>query len=191
MTRSFDLEPATRFTAGALGQPGQRVFLVQARSPDEFLTLLTEKQQVFVLARELGRVLAMLPEGDEGTPPEPIDYELIEPLEPDWRIGAMSIEFDPERDRIIVLFREFISAEDDEDDEFEDDEDVEDDENNDDMNGAIARIVVTRAQVRGMVAHALESVSKGRPLCDICSQPMNPGEEHHCPGMNGHRKREE
>lgn len=108
MSRSFDLDPADRFTAGAVGEPGDRTFFVQARqSGNEFLTLLCEKQQVFLLARELRRVLEMLPDEEESLEEVPAyDLELVEPLEPEWRIGAMSIEFDPERDRVIVLFRE-------------------------------------------------------------------------------------
>lgn len=177
MSRSFDLDPAARFTAGAVGDPGQRVFLVQARSDAEFLTLLCEKEQVFVLARELRRVLAMLPEGDEGAAPDPVDLELMEPLEPDWRVGAMTIEYDPERDAIVVLLRELVPTDDEADEGGGDEEEREEHS---------ARIVVSRSQVRAMVEHAMEVVAGGRPRCDICSLPMEPGEEHRCPGMNGH-----
>jgi uncharacterized repeat protein (TIGR03847 family) len=182
MSRNFDLDPAQRFTAGAVGEPGQRVFLIQARSTDQYLTLICEKEQVAILARELGRVLAMLPESDdEGAAPAPVDLELIEPLEPDWRVGSMSIEYDPERDRLVVMLREFVAGG--EEAEEESAIEVDDDE-------ASARIVVTRAQVRAMVEHSMEVVGKGRPRCEICSMPMEPGEEHRCPGMNGHHPRE-
>jgi len=235
LSRSFDLDPADRFTAGAVGEPGDRTFLIQARNKQEFLTLLCEKQQVFLLARELRRVLAMIPdEPDETTEVPAYDLELVEPLDPDWRIGAMSIEFDPERDRVIVLFRELdedamerAAAEaieaieraevgddveiiellvegddddeddeddgdlDDDDDEDDDDEDEDEDEDDDDrfIGDAIARIVVTRTQVRAMVDHALRVVAAGRPQCPICSEPLDPGVEHACVVMNGHRKR--
>ncbi|MFP5225163.1 MAG: DUF3090 family protein [Actinomycetota bacterium] len=184
MSRSFDLDPALRFTAGAVGEPGARVFLIQARSDDQYLTLLCEKEQVAILARELGRVLAMLPETETPAPePEPIDLELIEPLEPDWRVGSMSIEYDPERDLLIVMLREFVPGDPDDDEPEGAELEIQDDE-------ASARIVVTRAQVRAMVEHALEVVGKGRPRCEICSMPMEPDEDHHCPGMNGHRPRQ-
>jgi uncharacterized repeat protein (TIGR03847 family) len=182
MSRNFDLDPALRFTAGAVGDPGQRVFLIQARSTEEYLTLVCEKEQVAILARELARVIAMLPESeDEGAVPAPVDLELVEPLEPDWRVGSMSIEFDPERDRLIVMLRELVPTAEEADDEPS--IEVDDDE-------ASARIVVTRAQVRAMVEHSMEVVGKGRPRCEICSMPMEPGEEHRCPGMNGHHPRE-
>lgn len=229
MSRSFDLDPVDRFTAGAVGEPGQRTFYVQARNATEFLTLLCEKQQVFLLARELQRVLAMLPdEGDEGGDVPGYDLELVEPLEPEWRIGAMSIEFDPERDRIIVLFRELdveameqAAAEaieaielaqqeaEDASEDFDDDDDddllevvataeyvgdpEDDDEDDDDddrfIGEAIARLVVTRAQVRAMVDHALTVVASGRPRCPNCGEPLDPGVDHACVVMNGHRKR--
>ena len=227
MSRSFDLDPADRFTAGAVGEPGERTFYIQARNKLEFLTLLCEKQQVFLLARELRRVLSMIPdEPDETTEVPAYDLELVEPLDPEWRIGAMSIEFDPERDRVIVLFRELdvdamelAAAEaieaieaaeldigegvelleieiepegDDDDDDDEDDEDEEEDDEDDDdrfIGDAVARIVVTRTQVRAMVEHAMEVVAAGRPRCPICSEPMDAGVEHACIVMNGHRKR--
>lgn len=220
MSRSFDLDPADRFTAGAVGAPGERVFYVQARGGGEFLTLLCEKQQVFLLARELRRVLAMLPDepGDALEEIPAYDLELVEPLDPEWRIGAMSIEFDPERDRVIVLFRELDEAAMEraaaeaieaielaeleaapDDPELgveleleEDDEDLEDDDDEDDdrfIGEAIARIVVTRAQVHAMVEHAMEVVAAGRPRCPICGEPMDAGVEHACVAMNGHRKR--
>lgn len=200
MSRSFDLDPCTRFTAGAIGEPGRRTFLVQARSSETYCTLLGEKEQIAVLARELGRILAMLPEvGSEGVVPDPIDLELVEPLEPDWRIGSMSIEYDPERDRLILLLREFLVDDDDELvelDEEDDDESVDEDDlggdadEDEDANGAIARLCLTRAQVRAMVARTAHVVDQGRPLCELCSLPIEPGEPHHCPGMNGHRKRD-
>jgi uncharacterized repeat protein (TIGR03847 family) len=213
LSRSFDLDPADRFTAGAVGEPGDRTFFVQARNTGEFLTLVCEKQQVFLLARELRRVLSMLPDDEDETPVqvEPYDLELVEPLEPEWRIGSMSIEFDPERDRIIVLFRELdveamelaaaealeaLEAGDDdavEDDAESDDDEDDDDEDDDDddtfIGEAIARIVVTRTQVQAMAEHAMDVVAAGRPRCPICGEPMDAGVEHACIVMNGHRKR--
>lgn len=196
MSRSFDLDPASRFTAGAIGEPGQRTFLIQARSAAEFCTLLCEKEQVFLLARELRRVLAMLPPGtgEEADEAEVAGYdlELVEPLEPDWRIGGISIEFDPERDRVVVLLRELdveamrAAAED--DDDADDVEESEDDEERF-VGDAIARIVVTRGQVAAMVDHALDVVSAGRPRCPLCNEPLESDVEHHCIAMNGHRKK--
>jgi uncharacterized repeat protein (TIGR03847 family) len=207
LSRSFDLDPADRFTAGAVGEPGQRTFFVQARNKQEFLTLLCEKQQVFLLARELQRVLAMLPdENGEAEQVPAYDLELVEPLEPEWRIGSMSIEFDPERDRIIVLFRELdeeamnqaaeevleamesgeleaLVAE--EEPEDADDEDEDEDRF---IGDAIARLVVTRGQVRAMAEHAMDVVAAGRPRCPVCGEAMEPDVPHNCIGMNGHGK---
>lgn len=198
MNPSFDLDPAITFTAGAVGEPGARTFFIQAVSLDGNLTLLCEKEQVFLLARELRRVLSIIPEGgpgDEGLEPLPSDLELVEPLEPAWRVGAMSIEYDPALDRIVVSLREFIESEDDDDPDDEEDEDDGPDADEDQaaldelaaLDAAEARIVVTRAQVRAMAEHAIEIVAAGRPRCDLCGQPRD--DDHRCPALNGHKER--
>lgn len=199
MSRSFDLDPATRFTAGAVGEPGARTFLVQARSLEEFCTLAAEKEQVFLLARELRRVIAMLPPGTDAETDDPpvlgYDLELVEPLEPDWRIGAISIEFDPERDRVIILLRELdvdaIQRVAEAEAESLEEEDLGEEEDDDRFVGdAIARIVVTRGQVEAMVEHAIEIVAAGRPRCPLCNLPLEEEVKHACIAMNGHRKRD-
>jgi len=67
----------------------------------------------------------------------------------------------------------------DDDDEEEDDEPpvVERDE------GYVARIYATRPQVRAMAAHSAGVVAAGRPLCELCSQPLDPA-GHRCPRWN-------
>jgi hypothetical protein len=51
----------------------------------------------------------------------------------------------------------------------------------------VARFVASRAQARAMAEHALGVVASGRPRCRLCGLPVNEGETHVCPSMNGHR----
>ena len=46
----MELEHVDRITAGAVGEPGERTFFLQAREGDRLVTILVEKEQV-----ELGR----------------------------------------------------------------------------------------------------------------------------------------
>ena len=50
MSQSFDFDAPDHFTAGAVGQPGQRVFYLQARQARELVSLKSEKEQVRALA---------------------------------------------------------------------------------------------------------------------------------------------
>jgi uncharacterized repeat protein (TIGR03847 family) len=175
MSESYDLDPVDRITAGAIGEPGQRVFLVQARSGAGQITLVAEKEQVRLLATALLQLLGQLPEAEEGSVPSPVDLELAAPFEPEWRAGEMAIEYDDESDRVAIVIREVAFV----------DEDAEDDDGEEDE-GAVARFVVSRAQARALADHALSVVASGRPRCRLCGQPVVDGESHVCAAMNGH-----
>lgn len=167
---SYELDPVERITAGAVGEPGERTFFVQAEAAGATVTFLAEKEQVRMLAQAMQQLLDQLPAAAEDTPPEPASLILAGPLEPDWRVGEMSIEFDEERDRIAVVLSELVQVSDDEPD----------------VAGATARLVATRAQIRAMADHALEVVDSGRPRCQLCGYPMGPRGDHVCPARNGH-----
>jgi uncharacterized repeat protein (TIGR03847 family) len=168
MSESYDLGPVERITAGAVGEPGDRTFFVQARAGAQQVTILTEKDQVRALAEALGQLLTTLPDGDEGRAPADAELELASPLEPAWRAGEMSVEYDDDSDRIAIVLTEM---------QEEDAPDI----------AGRARFEATRAQVRAMVQHALAVVAAGRPRCQLCGFPMEAGGMHMCPAMNGHR----
>ena len=54
----IDLDPVDRITAGAVGDPGDRVFYLQGRKADQLVTILVEKQQVQLLAASVIEILA-------------------------------------------------------------------------------------------------------------------------------------
>jgi len=48
------------------------------------------------------------------------------------------------------------------------------------------RLFVTRAQLRVLARHGSQVVARGRPLCPLCGNPLDPT-GHICPAQNGHR----
>ena len=160
---SFELESPDHFTAGAEGEPGARVFYLQAREPGgSLVTLKSEKEQVRVLSEYLSRLLARLPSAREDAPP---DLDLIPPVEPAWVVASIGLGYDEAADRIVIEASEFVEEEGDE--------------------PATARFRITRAQATGFVHRAEELMKGGRPLCPFCTQPMDPN-GHICPRSNGH-----
>lgn len=170
MSTSFELDPVSRITAGAVGEPGSRVFYLQARRADQLVTLLAEKEQIRALAASIEQMLAATPPPEDDPPPIDDELELEQPLLPEWRIGPMALQYDQERDLIVVIASELI----------------EDEGSGEDP--ATARFVVTRAQADALAAHAEEVVEAGRPRCRFCGNPLD-GDGHVCVAMNGHRAR--
>jgi uncharacterized repeat protein (TIGR03847 family) len=175
---SRELDPVTRLTADAVGEPGQRTFYLQAASGADQVTLLVEKEQVRRLAENLE---SWLPELAEGRPEDPVEaaaaeaaeLALSEPLEPDFRVGQLLLSYDAERDRVLVVATE-LQIEDEDDDPLEAPEPLE------------VRLSVTRAQLRVLARHGAQVVARGRPLCPLCGNPLDPT-GHICPAQNGHR----
>jgi len=175
----IELDPVDHLAAGAIGEPGNRTFLIQARRGASELTVLVEKQQVALLAAEstafLDRVAEDHPEPESN--PESIGAigaALDAPAEPLFRALLIGLGYDPARDLVLIELRE--RGEPDEDDASEDSTDPADE-------GRLARLYATRAQVRAMAVRALEAVASGRPSCPLCEFPMDPA-GHICPRWN-------
>ena len=178
---SRDLDPVTRLTADAVGEPGQRTFYLQAASGPDQVTLLVEKEQVRRLAESLQTWLPGLAADRPEDPGEAAAAEagqlaLAPPLEPDFRVGQLTLSYDPERDRVVIEATEFQAGED--DDEGQGPAGLPD--------PLTVRLFVTRAQLRVLARHGSEVVARGRPLCPLCGNPLDPT-GHICPAQNGHR----
>ncbi len=189
MTASFELDNPDHFTAGAMGQPGQRVFYMQARQQGRLLTLKCEKEQVRALGEYLATLLERLPAaaGSEAGP----EATLLEPLDPAWAVGAIAAGYDADSKRVVVEARERVESEDEDDDEAAEGE-VEVTEREvaaeAETEGARARFLITRAQAAAFVTRARELIEAGRPECVLCSLPIDPT-GHVCPRSNGHLQR--
>jgi uncharacterized repeat protein (TIGR03847 family) len=177
----MELDHVDRITADAIGDPGQRVFYLQARKGSELVTVLVEKQQVELLSASILEILARIGLETEDERPDDSAMILEEPLEPMWRAGRLSIGYEQERDLVVLeLFELVPGQEDDEADEI--DEDAADAG----ADGDRLRLWATREQMLALSRQGAEVVSRGRPSCQFCGNPIDP-EGHRCPAMNGHR----
>jgi uncharacterized repeat protein (TIGR03847 family) len=168
MSTEFDLPDVDRFTAGTIGEPGARVFYLQALAGTEVVTLRLEKGQVAALAQYLAELLADLPTPADGD--VPTDMELVEPVEEQWIVGQLGVVFDETRDRMVVRADEMPTEEDD-----------------DETTLGMARFALTRAQVHAFVVRAATLMQSGRPPCPLCGRPIDP-DGHMCIKTNGHAK---
>jgi uncharacterized repeat protein (TIGR03847 family) len=168
----FDLNPVDRITADAVGEPGERVFFLQARRRLQLVTLLCEKEHVAALSLAIDQLLLSLADGDAEAVPEPDDVisrgmELEEPLDPAFRVGQVSLGYDEVSDLLVIIAYELLDEE-------------------DDSTPSLARFWATPAQMRALSLHGQEVVDAGRPTCAMCGEPIDP-EGHFCPRKNGHR----
>lgn len=162
---SFDLDAPAVFTTGTVGEPGHRVFYLQAQGDGVVVTLKVEKQQVGALAEYLSGLLADLPTVDDASVPTLLD--LISPVIPEWTVGVLKVAWDELNDRMVLVAEELIAEED----------------ADESVVPATARFKLTRAQVAGFVERARELVAGGRPPCPLCGGPLDP-EGHACPRLN-------
>ena len=63
MRRVFSFDSPDRFICGAVGQPGQRTFYLQAAKGNRVVSVALEKAQVAVLAERLATLLLALRQG--------------------------------------------------------------------------------------------------------------------------------
>jgi uncharacterized repeat protein (TIGR03847 family) len=175
----MDLGPVDRITADAVGEPGARVFYIQARAGQELVTVIVEKQQVQLLAAS---VLELL---DEAATEAPVDPEpemgLEEPLDARWRAGRLSLGFDEDRDLFLLEVEEYQPEA--EETEADDPLAVPAGEAPETI-----RLWASSEQMLALSRHGAAVVARGRPTCQFCGNPMDP-EGHICPAMNGHSAR--
>jgi uncharacterized repeat protein (TIGR03847 family) len=171
MARTMDLNPVSAITIGTVGQPGQRVFYLQARRGPTAITVETEKEQVRALAMGVHQFLEDLTQRF----PDRIDLEqvpqselnLVPPVEAEFKVGQMGLGYDSDQDLVVVVAQSLQP------------------EGEPEENAVTARFWITRGQAKALADHALEVVAQGRPICALCGRPINP-EGHFCPKRNGH-----
>jgi uncharacterized repeat protein (TIGR03847 family) len=169
MAAYFEFGDVDTFTVGALGQPGQRIFFLQARVDGRRVVIKCEKQQAGALAQYLQRLLTDLPSPLDM--PLPASLEPAMPIEPVFVLGPIGLAFDRELDRFVVVLEEVVTTD-------EAGEPIGDE----DDRGKV-RLRLTRAQAMAFGSRAEEVIAAGRPSCMFCGQPMDP-DGHPCPRMN-------
>lgn len=169
MAESFEFQPVDWLTAGAIGEPGDRTFYIQARRGPHEVALLVEKEQVRMLAQLAQELLSRI---DVTVTPDDLDtaaQELHEPVEPAWRAGSMSLGMDAVGERFLLEAEELVDRE------------------GDESEGAIARFWMNQEQVVALAAYAAYAVEAGaRERCRLCGRPISTEGAHVCPATNGH-----
>jgi uncharacterized repeat protein (TIGR03847 family) len=181
MSELLDFENADGVSAGAVGLPGQRAFYLQARQHGTQLTVLLEKEQVAMLAREATEFLDRLADEFPEDPAEvgavmEMEADLQEPTVPLFRVRVIGLGFDPSKRRVLLELREYPDIDDDALDPNDPDRETIED-------GYVARVYVTRAQIRAMCTRGEHAVAAGRPPCPLCFGPMDI-DGHRCPRWN-------
>lgn len=169
----FELNPVQLITTGFIGQPGKRVFYLQAQGEAELVTLIVEKQQVEALAHGIEQFLTELQEKFPDLPAaseafNPALMKLSVPVDPAFRVGQLGLGYDQDRDLLVLVAQEVVT------------------EGRSTEEAGSARFFATRAQMRALSVYGLTLVKQGRPTCGNCGQPIDP-EGHFCPRSNGHK----
>jgi len=167
MSVFYEFEDVDAFTTGAIGQPGARIFFLQARHGRKRVAVKCEKQQVTAILQYLERVLNDLPPPEDR--PMAGALELALPVEEVFVLGPIGLGYDRSSDRMIVQLEE-VGAYDEEGEEIEG------------RDGHI-RLYITRAQAAAFCEHGAKVVAAGRPDCQWCTHPIDP-DGHACPRMN-------
>lgn len=170
-------DPPARFIADAIGEPGERVFYLQARDGDRIASVSLEKTQVAVLAERMASLVAELSRRGTADLADPLpDREpLDEPLNEMFRVGALTLGWDGDDGRVLVECREIT----------EDDEAAVQLPDDDPDGPDVLRIRMTLDDARTFVERAVRIVSAGRPPCPFCGLPLE-RTGHLCPRRNGH-----
>jgi len=173
MPLRYDLKPVHHLTTGTTGEPGKRVFYLQAGDGEETITVIIEKAQLLSLEKGASQFLDDLEERYTDIPPASESYNedgmaLQTPLDPLFRVGNLGLGYDEEEDLIVLLAREIGP------DEFDPDE------------VQMIRIWCSRSQLKALIHYGLIVASQGRPICPHCGEPIDP-EGHFCPKRNGHK----
>lgn len=186
-----------RFVSGTVGEPGERTFFLQAREGNRLTSVTCEKQQVSVLAEHIDRVLGEIGRLSEGLVPVPpkrttaYDNEPLDaPITEEFRVGTMTIAWDPSDARIVI---EMFSVSE-EEVEIDLDEGVGEAEAAEvvaqaeaERAGEVLTVRIAPSAARDFVARSMALVAAGRPACPFCQQPIDP-DGHICPRANGYRR---
>lgn len=197
--RIFSFDSPDKFIVGAIGQPGQRTFYLQAAKGAQVVSVALEKAQVAVLAERLASLLLALRQGgvsieEDVTSATP---QLDQPVVEQFRVGTLTLGWDGDRERVVIEARE-ITDEDEEDDDSEenDDEAAEEPDEPEEMLalGAtdledgpdLVRVQLDPTAALAFASGAVAVIQAGRPPCPQCGAPLDPI-GHFCPRRNGYQ----
>jgi uncharacterized repeat protein (TIGR03847 family) len=185
--RRFRFDSPDRFVTGTIGEPGNRVFFLQAREGTRVVSVVLEKVQVAALTQRLGELLEELERSGladvlSGDAPQDVD-PLDEPINETFRASTLSLGWDGDSDRILVEAQAEADVEIEVDVEAAEPGGTIADETDEEADSL--RVLLTPLAVRTFIERAVRVLSAGRPPCPLCGQPLDP-QGHLCPRRNGH-----
>jgi len=104
---------------------------------------------------------------------------LVEPVDEEFVLGSVGLEFDKNSDRFTLRLRDVESSMADELDDESDDYD----DTDDDYDGDSIRVTMSRAQALAFCDQTDRVVAAGRPDCEFCGRPVD-SDGHFCVRMN-------
>ncbi len=166
-----DVYLVNRITAGAVGDQGNRVFVLQAHLGAEPVSWVIAKEQALALSRAIPQLLADVrtefPELAEPLLPTTPNLALSEPLQPQFRVGSLGVGYDRMHDLVVLTLVDAAA--------FEPRE-----EDLDNLQDPMHHVYTTRGQALLLGRQAEEVVAAGRLLCPKCGDPMDEF-GHFCP----------
>ncbi len=182
MDELIEFDEVDSFIPGAVGEPGNRIFYIQARHGSQVVSLRLEKEQVGMLGGYLDNLATAMgsfyPDRDVAG--------LIEPVTPEWIVGTITVGLDESVGLIQVTAEELVPDQQIDfqtGDEFTDEQIEAMLDENDRRTPASARFTLRGDQAAAFAEAAQELMSSGRPPCRLCGQPIGP-EGHNCPRWN-------
>jgi len=182
MPRQFHLfDRPHRFVAGTVGTPGDRTFYLQAVDGVRIVSVALEKAQVSILADRMEQLLDEIVARTGTALPasgEPDTDALEQPIDEEFRVGAMGLAWDGDAGLIVVEAQAPV-----EDTEIAQETLLEDVEEGPDA----LRVRLEPGRARAFVDRARRVIAAGRPPCPLCGQPLDPS-GHICPRQNGYHR---
>jgi uncharacterized repeat protein (TIGR03847 family) len=185
-----DIFPVTRITTGAIGEPGKRLFILQAYIGGQPFSWVIEKEQEVALGKVIPRLLQQIrldyPELTEPLVAARPNLALGEPLEPEFRVASIALGYDRVHDLVVLTLSEAPEGELEEaelegesltDEGFSNeagaDEAFVDQEGDGADEDADLQLFATRGQALLLSQQAELVIAGGRPACPSCGQPMD------------------
>jgi uncharacterized repeat protein (TIGR03847 family) len=149
----IELDPVDFLTVGTVGPKGRRLFHLQGGKDEHVVTLVLEKEQARALADAIEELLNDLNQKYPDRLEKDVNFSrlnmsLRDPLEPLFRIAQMGLGYDEERNLVVLIARELVVVEEEQEAETVEPQSV--------------RMWATREQMRALSEHTHQVVKQGR-----------------------------
>ena len=161
MSSDFNFETPERVALGALGEPGNRVFIIQIGQGREHLTLKLEKTQVAGLVKSIAMILGEIDRLGHLPKANPV----IPPLEPRFAVGEIEVAHLSYSNEVRIELVEFGDP---------------------DTEPSRVSLQISKELAGTLAIQGTELIEAGRPTCPLCGFAIEP-EGHPCPRTNGYR----